>query len=228
MAGESMKMPGDSRSILVGSEKRSSRWSMNLPSVAIHAVFVLSGVSALLYQMAWQRALMLIYGSNIESVAMVVSAFLVGLGLGSLAGGAASVWIKVSPVGLFALAELAVGIFGVFSMPLFTWVGRYTLTAGTLQTGLLVFGLVLLPTFLMGATLPLLVAHRVQMTGQVGQSVSWLYFVNTLGAAAGAFLAVFTILGTLGLSGSVHLAALLNFISAAFVFLTCKNTGNSR
>ncbi len=48
--------------------------------------FVLSGFSALLYQMSWQRALMTIYGSHMESVAMVSSAFLTGLGLGSLLG----------------------------------------------------------------------------------------------------------------------------------------------
>src|SRR6266852_4055883 len=55
-------------------------------SFLVHAVFILSGVSALIYQLVWQRSLMLIYGSNVESVAMVVAAFMMGLGLGSIAG----------------------------------------------------------------------------------------------------------------------------------------------
>jgi predicted membrane-bound spermidine synthase len=167
---------------------------------------------------------MLIYGCNIESVAMVVSAFLVGLGLGSLAGGALSNWNSLSPILLFALAELMVGIYGIFSLRLFAGVGRYTLTAGTVQTGLLVFALVFIPTLLMGATLPLLVEHRVRRTGHVGHSVSWLYFVNTLGASAGAFLAAFVSLGTVGLSGSVRLAALLNLCSAVLVLFTWRTT----
>ena len=56
----------------------------------IWLVFFLSGFAALLYQIVWQRALFAIYGINIESVTMVVTAFMLGLGLGSLAGGALS------------------------------------------------------------------------------------------------------------------------------------------
>ena len=50
----------------------------------VFVVFVLSGISALLYQMIWQRALLTLYGSNVESVAMVVTAFMVGLGIGNV------------------------------------------------------------------------------------------------------------------------------------------------
>ena len=56
----------------------------------IYAVFLLSGFAALLYQIVWQRALYAIYGINIESVTMVVTAFMLGLGLGSIAGGIVS------------------------------------------------------------------------------------------------------------------------------------------
>lgn len=183
----------------------------------LHLVFILSGVAALLYQLIWQRSLMMIYGSNIESVAMVVSAFLVGLGLGSLAGGEVSKRRGMPLVLLFAGAELCIGLYGLASLRLFHWVGSYTLRAGTLETGLLAFVLVFLPTFFMGSTLPLLVAYRVKTTGHVGRSVSWLYFVNTLGAALGAFLAAFGVLGRFGLSGSTQVAAALNVISAAAV-----------
>jgi spermidine synthase len=191
--------------------------SGSMVPLVVHAVFVISGVSALLYQLVWQRSLMMIYGSNVESCAMVVSAFMVGLGLGSLAGGTISRWRGMPLVLLFAAAELLIGLYGVCSLRLFHWLGSYTLRAGTLETGLWSFTLVFIPTLFMGMTLPLLVAYRVNAIGNVGQSVSWLYFVNTLGAGIGAFAAVYLFLGHLGLSGSVMAAALLNLISAASI-----------
>ena len=189
-------------------------------SAVLHVVFVLSGIAALLYQLIWQRSLLVLYGSNTESVAMIVSAFLVGLGIGSLAGGLVSRRRGVQLVLIFSTAELLIGCYGLLSLDLFHWVGDITLRAGTLETGILAFALLLVPTTLMGATLPLLVAFRVHVASHVGRSVSWLYFVNTLGASIGAFLAPFFFLRYYGLSGSVRAAAALNFVSAFVVFVT--------
>jgi predicted membrane-bound spermidine synthase len=189
-----------------------------LLSFIVHAVFILSGMAALLYQLIWQRSLLVLYGSNTESVTMIVSAFLVGLGFGSLAGGALSQRKGVNLVAAFSLIELLIGLYGFGSLRLFHWVGDLTLSAGTIETGVLAFALVLVPTTLMGATLPLLVTYRVQAIGHVGRSVSWLYFVNTLGAGIGAFLAPTVFLRHLGLSGSVRAAALLNLLSASSIF----------
>ena len=186
----------------------------SVPNAVLFGVFTVSGVSALLYQLVWQRALLTIYGSNVESVAMVVTAFMLGLGLGSLAGGEISKRKGLPLVLLFSLAELGIGLYGVFSLHLFHFVGDLTLGAGSLMTGILAFALIFVPTLLMGATLPLLVAHQVRETGSVGRSVSWLYFVNTLGAGIGAFLAAFMFLGSFGQSGSVRLAAALNATAA--------------
>ena len=186
-------------------------------SLVIHGVFIVSGMAALLYQMIWQRSLLVLYGSNTESVAMIVAAFLVGLGIGGLAGGVISQRKGVHLVLAFSLVELLIGCYGLGSLRLFHWVGEFTLHAGTLETGLLAFALVFVPTVLMGATLPLLVAYRVGAIGHVGRSVSWLYFVNTLGAGLGAFLAPTVFLRHFGLSGSVKAAALLNLISASCI-----------
>jgi predicted membrane-bound spermidine synthase len=188
-----------------------------IPSRLLFGVFVISGLSALLYQTVWQRSLFMLYGSNVECVAMVVSAFLLGLGLGSLVGGAISQRPGMPLIALFALCELGVGLYGLFSLHLFRWVGELTLGVGTLVAGALAFGLLLVPTLLMGATLPLLVTHQVLTHGSVGRSVSWLYFVNTLGAALGAFLAAFIWLGRFGQLGSVRLAALLNLLAASLI-----------
>jgi predicted membrane-bound spermidine synthase len=185
-------------------------------------VFVISGISALLYQLVWQRSLLMIYGSNTESVAMVVAAFMLGLGLGSIAGGEVSKRAGARLILLFSTTELFIGMYGAISLRLFHWVSFYTLRAGTIETGLLAFALVLLPTLLMGATLPMLVAYRVNTTGHVGQSVSWLYFVNTLGGGIGAFLAGFLLLRHFGLRGSTQVAAILNLVCAGSVFLVWK------
>ncbi len=193
-----------------------------LLSFAIHTVFVISGVSALLYQLIWQRSLLMLYGSNTESVAMVVTAFMLGLGLGSIAGGIVSERPGVPLVLLFSVTELLIGAYGAISLRLFHWVNNYTLNAGTIETGLLAFGLVFVPTLLMGATLPMLVAYRVNTTGRVGSSVSWLYFVNTLGGGIGAILAGFVVLGHFGLAGSTHFAAALNVFCALSVLIVWK------
>jgi predicted membrane-bound spermidine synthase len=184
----------------------------------IWVVFFLSGFAALLYQLVWQRALFAIYGINIESVTMVVTAFMLGLGLGSLAGGALSKDKKRPVLVLFSLVEACIGLFGVVSLALFRAVGAATLTLSPGATACVTFALVLVPTMLMGGTLPLLVAHEVRASGNVGRSVGILYFVNTLGSAIASLLAAIVLLGVLGQSGTVRLAAAVNVTVAAVVY----------
>ena len=121
------------------------------------------GFPALLYQIVWQRTLFAIYGVNIESVTVVVSAFMLGLGLGSLAGGRVSK-ISAPLLLIFGAVELGIAAFGLVSLPLFHWVWRFTAGAPPLQTGILfvLFALVVIPTIGMGVTLPLLVSHLVK------------------------------------------------------------------
>ncbi len=197
--------------------------SRRLHAIILHGVFILSGISALIYQLVWQRALLTIYGSNVESVAMVVAAFLAGLGIGSIVGGWISKSTRAPLVLLFGLAELGVGAYGLISLKLFDAVGDLTsVQSHGLTTGALVFLLVFLPTLLMGATLPMLVAHEVRDTAHVGESVSRLYFVNTLGAALGAFIAAHWLLGSFGMSGTTRIAACLNAAAALIVLLVLR------
>src|SRR6266540_7290471 len=78
----------------------------------LYLMFFLSGFPALLYQIVWQRALFAIYGVNIESVTVVVSAFMLGLGLGSLAGGRISERPGAPLLALFGMAEVGVAAYG--------------------------------------------------------------------------------------------------------------------
>src|SRR3954451_11296539 len=112
----------------------------------IYAVFLLSGFAALLYQIVWQRALYAIYGINIESVTMVVTAFMLGLGLGSIAGGIVSKDPKRPVLLMFSLVELGIGLFGAVSLAVFHSVGEATLGMSTFGTFVVTFLLVLVPT----------------------------------------------------------------------------------
>jgi len=178
----------------------------------IYAVFLLSGFAALLYQIVWQRALYAIYGINVESVTMVVTAFMLGLGLGSLAGGEVSKDAKRPVLLMFSLVELGIGLFGAVSLGVFHAVGKVTLGMSAVSTFFVTFLLVLVPTLLMGSTLPLLVAHLVRSSGNVGKSVGTLYFVNTLGSAFASFASVMIMMGPLGQANTVRVAAAINVV----------------
>ena len=181
----------------------------------LYGVFFASGFPALLYQLVWQRKLFTIYGVNIESITVVVTAFMLGLGVGSLLGGHLSKDRRLHPLLTFAALELGIGLFGLFSLGIFDLVAEQTLGAAPLNVFFITFGLVLLPTLFMGATLPVLVNFLVRRNRNVGQSVGMLYFVNTLGSAAACLLAAVCIFALAGLSGAVALAASLNLLICA-------------
>jgi len=189
----------------------------SMPAPLVHLAFFLSGVSAIVYQLLWQRSLFTLFGSSSESVTLVVTAFMLGLGLGGLAGGALCRARPESLPLLFGAGELVVGAFGLASLRLFHAVATLATGAGRLEVGLIAFALVLLPTLVMGATLPILVAWAVARSGNVGRSVGLLYFANTLGASAGCFVAAFWMFAALGQRASVTCAAALNAAVAALV-----------
>jgi spermidine synthase len=188
-------------------------------SFFLSLLFFCSGMPALIYQVVWQRALFAIYGVNAQSVAVVVTAFMLGLGLGSLVGGRLSARFPRNGILIFGLAELGVAAFGVSSLHIFHWAASYT--AGANLPAVILFSLLLLliPTMLMGATLPLLVEHLVLHTNRVGFSVSTLYFVNTFGSAVACYLCASFLLRDFGQSGSVIIAACLNALVGASAYI---------
>jgi len=196
--------------------------------VWLPVVFFLSGFAALLYQVVWQRVLYTIVGINVESVTVVVTAFLLGLGLGSLAGGVVSRRPERPLLLIFVLIELGIGTFGVVSLPLFHRASFLTLGLSAAQTAIVTFLLVLVPTLLMGSTLPLLVSYTVRASGNVGRSVGLLYFVNTAGSALAAMAAVLGLLRNLGEQGTVLVAVALNVTVSVSVLYQYFRTGGGR
>jgi spermidine synthase len=183
----------------------------------IAPAFFCSGFAALIYQVVWQRVLFATFGITIEAVTIVVTAFLLGLGFGSIVGGRLSESRGVHPLVLFAALEFSIGLYGAISVPLFHHAARLSLGMSAAAAGAMSFALVVFPTLFMGATLPLLVSFAVRYSGNVGLSVGWLYFVNTAGSALASVATVVVVLRAVGELGSVRIAAAANFAVSLFV-----------
>ncbi|HKV04381.1 MAG TPA: hypothetical protein VJO53_04655 [Candidatus Acidoferrales bacterium] len=188
-------------------------------AVLLNLLFFCSGAPALVYQIVWERVLFAIYGVNAESVAVIVSAFMLGLGCGALLGGRLSARFPRQGILLFGLAELGTAVFGLLSLRIFHWAAMFSAGASLPYTVVFSLALLIVPTMLMGATLPLLVEHLIRFSGRVGFSVATLYFVNTFGSATACALCASFLLRDFGQSGSVSLAAILNTLVGATAFL---------
>lgn len=188
----------------------------------LQVLFFLSGAAALAYQVCWQRVLFFSLGTDVESVTVVVSTFMLGLGLGALAGGWLADRFSSRIVVLFAAAEAGIGGFGLISPALLTGVADSLVQSSRAVTAAASFGLLLFPTCLMGATLPMLIAHFLRHYGSVGVSTGQLYFVNTLGAAIGALSVGLYGFSFLTLREVIYCAAAVNLIVAAVAFLRLR------
>jgi spermidine synthase len=203
-----------------------------VPMARLMLAFFVSGFAALLCQIIWQRMLGVFAGSDTVSASLVVGAFLAGLGIGSIVG--ASIADRLSArsalIG-FALAETAVAVFALASK-FFLYDFLATDLAGVVDEPSAIFALcfagLLLPTTLMGASLPLLsraVATSVQTTAQ---RIGRLYSLNTLGAGLGALLGGWILVGELGFLGALMLAAALDLIAAGIVLTLLKTASTQR
>jgi spermidine synthase len=194
------------------------------PELALAALaFFVSGASGLVYQVAWQRILALHSGVGIYSIAMIVAAFMAGLGLGSLGGGSLSARMPARrALRAFGLVELGIGLFGVVSCALYyDWLylrGSW-LYGTTWRAGLLHFLALAVPTLLMGMSLPFLAQGMVRRAGTAGQTIGLLYGINLLGAATGAWLAPWVLIRHYGIRGAVQAAALGNLLAGLVALL---------
>ena len=196
--------------------------------IVLSSLFFLSGMPALVYQIVWARALFAIYGVNAESVVVVVSVFMLGLGLGSLLGGWLSARFPSKGIFLFGLAELGTALFGLCSLRIFGWAARFTAGAGLPETVVFSFVLLIVPTMLMGSTLPILVEHLVRSSRRVGSAVGMLYFANTFGSSVACALCAIFVLRDFGQSGSVAFAALVNTVVGGAAVLYVRSVRHER
>jgi len=186
-------------------------------------VYFFSGACSLIDEVVWVRLLKLTLGNTVYATSIVVSVFLGGLALGALIMGRHSDRIK-NRLRLYALLETFV-TFSALLLPwaltvadnIYVWFYRthHPAHAQLLIIQVLISASILLvPTMLMGSTLPLLGRFVTSLEKEAGHLVGKLYALNTLGAAAGCFLAGFVLIRAFGVMGTLYIAAVLNLLVA--------------
>ncbi|MGD2068550.1 MAG: fused MFS/spermidine synthase [Gemmatimonadota bacterium] len=178
----------------------------------LYAVFFLSGLAGLVYEIVWSRYLALLVGHSAYAQVVVLTIFLGGLSLGALLVGQVSERIR-RPLLAYAAVELIVGVAGLLFHEVFTSLEaavRGGLLPSTPGRGValvqwMVGGAIILPqSVLLGTTFPLVSAALLRRDpGRPGRTLGLLYFVNSLGAAVGALLTGFLLVGAFGLPGAV-------------------------
>jgi spermidine synthase len=193
----------------------------------LFALFTATGFSALTLQVVWQRVISIHAGVDLFSVTTVVAAFLAGLGIGTIAGGVLA--DRLGPqrsVLAYALSNAGIGVFAWFSVWLFYDVYR-SVAAGlesTLASFLFHFVLLVVPTTLMGLSLPLVARGVVDKIEEAAPLVGRLYGVNTIGAGLGAAVSGWLLLGNLGFVTTVRVAGLINLLAGLLVFALWRAT----
>ena len=192
------------------------------------ACFFLSGAAGLIYQIVWVRMLSLIFGNTTYAVAMVVAGFLSGLALGSYLWGK-MVDHAASPVRMYIRLEIGIAISALAITALITILDNTitrVMTVKSLESSIWqlirygsVFLILLIPTFLIGGTSPVMSKFYIKNIEKVGLGIGSLYAANTYGGMAGAFFSGILLIPILGMMGTVKVALILNLFVAGAVWL---------
>lgn len=196
--------------------------------------FFFSGFAALMYEVVWTRFLSLIFGTSTYAFSTMLTAFMAGLALGSYAMSKIVDRVK-DPVGTFIFVELGIGLYGILLLLLFSnldmlyfsvyskWNAFSTIW---LAFFLVFFSLLLIPTTLMGATMPLVSKIYSHAHQTVGGDIGKVYSSNTFGGIFGAFMAGFVLIPLIGIEKSSIMAAAINIgvAIALFKFSKIKKT----
>ena len=198
-------------------------------------LFFLSGVASLLYQVMWMKELSLLFGSSTQSAAITTASFFLGLGLGAQLIGK---WVKQAKqntshqrrfLGYYFWLEIAIAISALLYFLLYpafnlVYAGIFDYLTG--QTNLLLaikflLAMVLLsiPAFFMGGTLPVMAELVVDKQSKFASRVAHIYFVNTLGACAGAIAGGFWLPKTFGFTNTYLIAIAISSSLALIVWL---------
>ena len=194
----------------------------------VYLLFLATGACSLVYQVVWQRYLLNIFGSTIYSISTVLAAFMGGLALGSALIGMLVPKIRRNLV-IYGILEIIVGLSALLIPyllgmldPLFckfyhSFGSQFTLFS--LIRFVLIFLILLIPTTMMGATLPILSNFVSPNRGGAGLHVGLLYTLNTFGAVIGAFATGFLLIAKFGVLHTVYLAVSVNLICGAIAVL---------
>ncbi len=194
-------------------------------TASLYVALFLSGAAALVYQSTWGRMLQRVFGVSDLAVATVLATFFLGLGLGSAIGGRWGERVQRS-ARLYAILEVAIGAWALLSLlliprvhDLYAAVGSgLSFTALTFVRFLIAVFILLPPTLLMGATLPILIKAVSRRGVEWSSAATWLYATNTFGAVLGAGATGLYLVPVHGARTSVIVAAIASFSAAAIVY----------
>jgi spermidine synthase len=193
-----------------------------------YPLFFASGMAGLIYEVVWTRLLLYVFGAGIYAVSAVLAAFMAGLALGSFALGRASDRLE-KPLRLYAILEAGIGVAGIalpFILRRISVVDAWAYERWGQDFALLTacrfvvtFLLLMVPTTMMGATLPVMSKAMIRSGKRLGLHVGELYSINTAGAVGGVFIAGFYLIGRFGVMNTVFMAAALNGLVAVLAFV---------
>ncbi len=207
-----------------------------LPPSSLYLAFFLSGSAALLFETLWFHLAGISLGNSVRAGAIVLSAYMAGLAAGSRL--AARFGDRLTrPLRAYAGLELLIGVTGVALVlllprlgtplaPLLRAVEGGTWLADAIRFGV-AFGLMMIPTAAMGATLPIAVAPISRAGPGFGTALGRLYGWNTLGAVAGSLVGEAYLIGALGLFGTGLVAALMNLAAAFLAIALARRAGET-
>ncbi len=195
-------------------------------------IFILSGASALIYEVIWMRQLTLVFGSTVFATSTVLTAFMAGLALGSYYFGRKIDESNMSPLKLYAILEAGIGGFCILWPLLLTLLtGLYVLIFRNITSEfyslsiirfILTFGILLIPSTLMGGTLPVLTRFFVKRLEQLGTNIGILYALNTFGAVVGTVAAGFILIEAVGVTWSLRVAIIINIVVTLVALILAK------
>src|SRR5262245_14076482 len=200
----------------------------------LYVVFFLSGASGLVYEVIWVRLTGLVFGNTAHAIATVLGAFMAGLALGSWKLGQQADRVP-NPLRAYGILEIGIGLsaalvpFAFRALDSIYWAVTPSVSnipggAGAVRF-LTSFVVLLIPTFLMGGTLPMLTRFFTQRLDEVERKVGVLYSLNTFGAALGTILAALYFIPTLGNRMTTLIIATVNIaIGVLAIWLAARST----
>jgi spermidine synthase len=194
----------------------------------ILSVFFLSGAAGGIYEVIWTKQLLLVFGASSFAISTVLTSYMAGLAIGSYFIGKYVDRKQDNPIKIFAFLELCIGVCGIliiFLIPLINKV-YYSLYSTLLPNFylknivrfVLCFLVLVVPTILMGGTLPVLSRGLFTRENSFGRHIGSLYSINTLGAMSGALLVGFFFLPNLSIVRSTLWAFAFNSATALIAF----------
>lgn len=199
--------------------------------VFIYLCFFLSGGAGLIYEVLWSRYLTLLIGGSTRAQVLVLTVFMGGLALGNfLLGRRADKSRNV--LMMYVIIEALVGVYaliwppffdiiratffdyapGLYDSPKLMWLVKLALASGS----------ILLPTFLMGGTLPILARALIDRTNIVAGRIGMLYFINSAGGVIGSLLGGYVLINHFGLDTSIRIAGTVNIVVAISIPIWLK------